>query len=528
MSYMSSESTTTPPSAGLSRSQRLGATALWAGLGVVSTLLGMAAAHLVAAVTTPSSSPVLAVGSQVIDLTPTPMKEWAIRQFGSADKIILVGSVIIVVLILAGVAGVLARRRLALGAGLLVALVALAAAAAVVQGSVTDLLPSLVAAVTGVASLWWLHGKASATKAGAEARTDGSQHPSRRGVLIAAGALAAAAAVLGGAGRFITNLRTGNVDITLPEPASPAGDFPEGLGDEFGQITPLRIDNEDFYRVDTRLDTPVVDQDSWTLTIDGDVERELTFTFDDLLEMDLIERDITLTCVSNSVGGEFVGGARWLGVRLTDLLDMAGVGDTADQIYSTDFDGMTISTPLDLATDGRDSMIAIGMNGEALPRAHGFPARMIVPGLYGFISATKWITRITLTTYAEKSAYWTDRDWATDAPIKISARIDTPQPLEQLATGETIIGGVAWAQQSGGIDKVQVRVDGGAWQDAEMGPEVNNDYWRQWFYRWDASEGGHTVAARAISGDGTTQTPARAMPFPDGASGIHEFRVTVG
>ena len=513
------------------RSERIAGTALWAGLGVVSTLLGMAAAHLVAAVTTPSSSPVLAVGSQVIDLTPTPMKEWAIRQFGTADKIILVGSVVLVVLVLAGVAGVLARRRLALGAGLLVALVALAAAAAVVQGSVTELLPSLVAAVTGVASLWWLHAKASATSA-AEPGQPGQPREagtgaSRRGVLVAAGALAAAAAVLGGAGRFITGLRSGNVDIALPDPASPADPFPQGLEGQVEGITPLRIDNADFYRVDTRLDTPVIDQDSWTLTIDGDVEREITLTFDDLLEMDLIERDITMTCVSNSVGGEFVGGARWLGVRLTDLLDMAGVGDTADQIYSTDFDGMTISTPLDLATDGRDAMIAIGMNGEALPRAHGFPARMIVPGLYGFISATKWITRITLTTYAEKSAYWTDRDWATDAPIKVSTRIDTPNALEELPVGENVIGGVAWAQQKGGVDKVQVRVDGGAWQDAEMGPSVNNDYWRQWFYRWDASEGGHTVAARAISGDGTTQTPARAMPFPEGASGIQELRVTV-
>ena len=528
MSYMSSESTTTPPSVGRSRSQRLGTTALWAGLGVVSTLLGMAAAHLVAAVTTPSSSPVLAVGSQVIDLTPTPMKEWAIRQFGTADKIILVGSVVLVVLVLAGVAGVLARRRLALGAGLLVALVALAAAAAVVQGSVTELLPSLVAAVTGVASLWWLHAKASGTSA-AEPRQhrEAGTGASRRGVLVAAGALAAAAAVLGGAGRFITGLRSGNVDIALPDPASPADPFPQGLESQVEGITPLRIDNADFYRVDTRLDTPVIDQDSWTLTIDGDVEREITLTFDDLLEMDLIERDITMTCVSNSVGGEFVGGARCLGTRLTYLLDKAGVGGAGDQIYSTDFDGMTISTPLDLATDGRDAMIAIGMNGEALPRAHGFPARMIVPGLYGFISATKWITRITLTTYAEKSAYWTDRDWATDAPIKVSTRIDTPNALEELPAGENVVGGVAWAQQKGGVDKVQVRIDGGAWQDAEMGPSVNNDYWRQWFYRWDASEGGHTVAARAISGDGTTQTPARAMPFPEGASGIQELRVTV-
>ena len=182
--------------------------------------------------------------------------------------------------------------------------------------------------------------------------------------------------------------------------------------------------------MDTRLTLPIVDVDDWTLTIDGDVDRELTFTFDELLAMPLIERDITLTCVSNDVGGPYVGGARWLGVRLTDLLDQAGVGSTADQILSTDVDGITISTPLDLATDGRDAMVAIGMNGEALPREHGFPARMVVPGLYGFISATKWLTRLTLTTYAEQDAYWTERDWATDAPIKISSRIDTPKPFE--------------------------------------------------------------------------------------------------
>ena len=296
----------------------------------------------------------------------------------------------------------------------------------------------------------------------------------------------------------------------------------------FRSITPLQVPNADFYRVDTRLDVPIVDASSWTLTIDGDVDQEVTFTFDEIAAMDLVERDITLTCVSNSVGGEFVGGARWLGVPLVQLLERAGISSTrADQLFSTDVDGMTISTPLDLATDGRDALLAIGMNGEPLPREHGFPARLVIPGLYGFISATKWVERITLTTYAEQQAYWTDRDWATDAPIKISARIDTPRSLAEVSPGETIVGGVAWAQEKGGVAKVEVQIDGGEWQEADLGPDVGNDYWRQWFYRWDAEPGTRTVAARVTSGDGMLQTTDRADPFPDGSSGVQELRVTV-
>jgi DMSO/TMAO reductase YedYZ molybdopterin-dependent catalytic subunit len=233
--------------------------------------------------------------------------------------------------------------------------------------------------------------------------------------------------------------------------------------------------------------------------------------------------------VSNSVGGDFVGGARWLGVPLMSLLRMAGIENTkADQIFSTDVDGMTISTPFELATDGRDAMLAIGMNGEALPREHGFPARMVIPGLYGMVSATKWIERITLTTYAAQEAYWTKRDWSTDAPIKPSARIDTPRSLpEEVPAGEVIVGGVAWAQTRGGVAKIEVAIDGGDWQRAELGPDVDNDYWRQWFFRWDATPGLHSVAARVTDGDGDLQSTKVAQPFPDGSSGIHLLQISV-
>ncbi|WP_344734310.1 molybdopterin-dependent oxidoreductase [Nocardioides fonticola] len=528
---------------------RIRTAAVWGLFGVLATLVGIAAGHLVSALLVPSSSPVLAVGSAVIDATPTPMKEWAIRNFGSKDKTILVGSVLIVVLLLSAVAGLLARRRFRNGAILQVVLVAVAAYAAITRptAGAEDLVPSLVTAAAGVAALGVLarlaHGRRTASVPGAPtgplAAEDRLESPvespvataagaSRRGVLIGAGVLAVLAAAMGEAGRAIRSFRARPEDITLPAAADPAPALPVGLDDKIPGISPLKTPNKDFYRVDTRLDTPVLSAADWTLRIDGDVENELTFTFDDLLDMELIERDITMTCVSNSVGGPYLGSATWLGVRLTDLLDRAKVGTKADQILSTDFDGMKISTPLDLATDGRDAMIAIGMNGEPLPRAHGFPARMIVPGLYGFISGTKWVTRLTLTTYAEETAYWTDRKWATDAPIKMSSRIDTPRALSQIDAGKQFIGGVAWAQQAGGIAKVQVRIDGGAWTDATLGPDVNNDYWRQWYYEWDAKPGRHSLAVRAVSGEGEVQSAVRADPFPSGSSGIQDIFVTVG
>lgn len=491
----------------------------WAALGALSAAAGLAAAHLVAALRDVATSPVLAVGSAVIDRTPTPAKEWAIRTFGSADKLILVGSVLLAVVALAAAAGLLARRRLPYGAATLAALAGLAGAAVLDRptASAADLVPTAVAVVVAVLTLVGL-ARAHPTEAA----------PGRRGFLLATGAVTAFVLASGGGGWLVSRLRLRGEDVTLPAPLDPAPPFPRGLDDQVPGITPFRTSAADFYRVDTRLDTPVVSTDGWTLTIDGDVDRKVVLTFDDLLAMPLVERDITLTCVSNSVGGPYVGGARWLGVRLTDVLDLAGVGGAADQILSTDFDGMTISTPLALATDGRDALVCVGMNGGPLPREHGFPVRLVVPGLYGFISATKWLTRLTLTTYAERGAYWTERGWATDAPIKASARIDTPRALTKVAAGDVVIGGIAWAQADGGVRGVQVRIDGGPWEDARLGPTAGSPYWRQWFHRWSAAPGSHSIAARTLTSDGTVQTAARAEPFPAGSSGVHELLVDVG
>jgi len=493
--------------------------------GVLATLVGVAAGDLVASLLEPASSPVLAVGSQVIDLTPTPLKEWAIRRFGSNDKNVLIGSVLAGVLLLSVVAGLLARRRFRYGAALLVLMVTVAAVTVVRRPAFEprDLLPSVVTVLAGVGALWLLTRPLARTSVDSEE----SSGPSRRGVLLTAGVLAAAAAAMGTAGRLIGSYRGRVSDIALPAATDPAPSFPTGIEKKYPGISPLRTSRSDFYRVDTRLDVPIVDVDGWTLKIDGMVEKEVELSFDDLLAMPLTERDITLTCVSNSVGGPYLGGARWLGVPLADLLEMAGVRPGVDQIMSTDVDGMTIGTPYELATDGRDAMIAVGMNGAVLPREHGYPARMVVPGLYGFISACKWIERITLTTYAEQESYWTDRGWATHAPIKISSRIDTPKVLEEIEAGDTFVGGVAWAQENGGVAKVEVQVDGGPWREAQLGPSAGNDYWRQWYFPWKAAPGSHRLACRVTDGKGQTQTAVRAEPFPEGSSGIQTLIVTV-
>jgi DMSO/TMAO reductase YedYZ molybdopterin-dependent catalytic subunit len=257
------------------------------------------------------------------------------------------------------------------------------------------------------------------------------------------------------------------------------------------------------------------------------VDKKVTFTFDELTNMDVVEHDITLTCVSNEVGGNLVGAARWLGVPLRDVLDRAGIDNTrADQILSTAVDGFTISTPLKVALDGRNSLLAFGMNGEPLPREHGFPVRLVTPGLYGFVGSTKWLEKLTLTTYDAREAYWTRRKWAIDAPIKLSSRVDTPRPLSTIKSGQVVIGGVAWAQPDG-VEKVEVRLDRGDWQEARLGPSGGVEYWRQWYLPWKAASGSHQIAVRATNRKGETQTTDRATAFPDGSTGIQEVVVTV-
>jgi len=502
-------------------------TLLHAAAGILAATFGMAAAHLVASLLNPQSSPVLAVGSTVIDATPTPVKEWAVRNFGTADKPILIGNVLLITFVVAAVAGLLARRRIGAGLSVTFVLVALAGAAALRRPTAEflDVIPALVAALLGPLTLWWLV-RALRALEGPVAASDGEPGSSRRGFLIGSGALLLGGAAAAGAGQWIVRARSKISDIVLPKPASALPPLPAGLEEKVPGISRFVTPNNTFYRVDTKLSVPLVDHTSWELTVDGMVDTELRFSYDDLRDLAVEERDITLTCVSNEVGGRYVGAARWLGVPLKQILDEAGVAQESDQLLSTDVDGFTIGTPMAALMDGRPAIIAIGMNGRVLPREHGFPARMVVPGLYGYISATKWVTRLTATTFADDSSYWTDRDWAEQAPIKISSRIDTPKGLSTIKAGMTAIGGVAWAQHEG-IAKVEVRIDGGAWQEATLGPDAGIDYWRQWYLPWDAPKGAHQLAVRATGKNGTVQTSVRARSFPNGSSGIQENVVTV-
>ena len=307
-------------------------------------------------------------------------------------------------------------------------------------------------------------------------------------------------------------------DVRLPPPADPAAPVPAGTELSVSGITPYLTSNDDFYRVDTALSPPDVPTDSWTLRIHGMVDNEIELEFTDVLQRRLVERRITLTCVSNEVGGDLAGNATWLGVPLAELLDEAGIQEGADALLSTSADGFTAGTPIAAVTDGRDAMLAIGMNGEPLPIVHGFPARMVVPGLYGYVSATKWVTDIEVTRFDDVTAYWTDRGWAEQAPIKTASRIDVPESFAELGAGTQAVAGVAWAQERG-IEKVEVRVDDGDWVEARLGTEDGQDSWRQWVYEWDAEPGSHTLEVRATDRTGETQTPDEAPPRPDGATG---------
>ena len=494
--------------------------------GVLATVTGMAAGHLVASALTPSASPVLAVGSLVIDNTPTPVKTWAIDTFGNADKPLLLGSVVAVTLLIAGAAGVLARRRRVVGTGLLLTLVAAAGVAALLRPAAgpLDVLPALATAVAGVGVFLLLLRRLREEDRPAVTGAGGERGHTRRGFLVVAGVTTAAAAVMTGAGQLVSRARTAVGAIALPAPADAAPALPTGLEEEHPGISALRTPTEEFYRVDVNLSVPIVDQDAWTLKVDGDVEQPYELTFEELLAMPMVERDITMTCVSNNVGGPYVGAARWLGVPMVDLLERARPRRGNDMLLSTAVDGFTISTPLAVATDGRDCLVVVAMNGEPLPREHGFPVRMITPGIYGYVGATKWLERLTVTRYDAETAYWTERGWATDAPIKISSRIDTPSSLSRVPAGRTVVGGVAWAQTRG-IASVELQVDGGPWTACELGPDVGLDYWRQWYAVIDLGEGQHRLTVRATDRDGAVQTPVKAPDFPDGSSGLHQVLI---
>jgi DMSO/TMAO reductase YedYZ molybdopterin-dependent catalytic subunit len=526
--------------------------------GALAATAGTAAGHLVAAAVNPGASPVVAVGATVVDATPTPVKEWAVSTLGTADKPVLLTSVAVVTLLASAGIGLLARRHRTLALVLLGVLTVLAAAAALARPTSTpaDVLPALAAAAVGVTVLHLLaqladrRGERAVAPAGGTT-SDGQSEPARRPVaspldgtaheagarptaarrafLVGAAGTAAAAAAGLALGQKLGANPTLPTAANLPKPTNTLPALPTGLDRKVPGISPFRTPVGQFYRVDTSLIVPRVNPDDWALEIDGNVENPFKLSYAELLAMPMIERDITMTCVSNEVGGGYVSSARWLGVRVRDLLERARVRAGVDQVLSTSTTGFTISTPVQALTDDRDALVAVAMDGQPLPARHGFPARLVTPGLYGFVGSTKWLARLTATTYAREQAYWTERGWATDAPVLTQSRIDTPRGLDTVKAGRTIpIGGVAWAQGRG-IRRVEVRVDDGEWRTATLGPDAGIDYWRQWYVPWTPSGSGrHTLTVRATDNDGQLQPQTRTDPFPKGATGWHSVVVLVG
>ena len=534
-----------------------------AGLVAAAVALGMA--ELVAGFIGPASSPVVAVGNAAIPLTPEPVKAFAIDTFGEQDKIALVVGTLVVIAVYAVLVGIVGLRNRALGyAGVAVfGLVGFVAAVTRPAGGVLDGVPSLVGAVAGIAALAALLSALSARAFGANPGTTavppsgrqagpdteraddrvlgrlravlaaGDRNGSavdRRRFLVTSGVAVGAAAVAGGGGRLLQRrfaVAGERSELALPTPSSPAAPLPTGadLAERVPGLTPLFTANSDFYRVDTAITVPQLSPSEYSLNLSGMFDSPRSFTLADLFERDdLIERDVTLTCVSNEVGGTLASTARWIGVPLGAFLREAGVQSGSDQLVCRSSDGMTIGTPTRSALDVEDAMLAIGMNGEPLPVQNGFPVRMLIPGLYGYVSACKWLTGIEATTYDAFDAYWIARDWAVDGPIKVFSRIDTPAPLRQFPAGRQPVAGVAWAQTRG-IARVEVKVDDADFVDAELSPEVDADLWRQWVLPVDFAPGQHQLTVRATDREGTVQTDQRAAPFPNGASGWHSVRV---
>ena len=516
-------------------------------VGLLTGAVALGIAELTAAVTGPNGAPVVAVGQTAINLTPVPVKEFAIAHFGTHDKEALVTGIVVLLVAFAAGIGVLAVRRLAYGLAALAVFAAVGVAAAVSLPAATgsDVVPTLVGAAVAAVTLVLLvrtvrevgRQETAVTAEAAEAAeaagqpAGGAGTDRRRFLVVGAGAAALGVAAGGLGNVLLGRFSIAPGQVRLPGPAVPAAAVPAGADFRIPGLTPFLTSNASFYRVDTDLVLPQVSPESWTLRIDGMVDTELEITFAELLKMPLTEADITLVCVSNEVGGTYNGNARWLGVPLAGLLRRAGVRAGADQVLSAATDGMTISTPVATIMDGpilngHSALLAVGMNGQPLPVAHGFPARMLVPGLYGYVSATKWVTRLTLTTFARQQAYWTQRGYAAQAPIKTESRIDVPKPLAQVKAGRIAVAGMAWAPATG-IAAVEVSVDSGPWRRARLAAADGIDTWRQWMWAWDARPGLHQLQVRATDNSGVTQTPRRVQPVPNGASGWDSVVVTV-
>ncbi len=527
----------------------------WAGpvAGLLAAATAVCVGMLTAAIVD-VDSPLNAVGSEFIDHTPKWLKLRAIEWFGSDDKLALRIGMVVTIAGLSLAVGAVARSRRLIGVTAIAAfgMVGAFVAAGRPAAGASAAIPALLGAAVGCWLLWFLIGIV-VTNDGAAEVPGVSRAPrgwDRRRFIVASGSAAAVAVVGAGTARALENRRISDLRDAVPRTLPDLPNLPTGTtlavesapgkslpgaagtatdvarqppippGAQIFAETPFITPNDDFYLIDTALSLPRINLDTWKVDIGGMVSNPFSLSYSDLLARPMVERTITICCVSNEIGGEYIGNATWQGVLLADLLKQAGVDPAAEQIFGTSVDGWTCGFPVEAAFDGRDAMIAIGMNGEPIPLEHGFPARVIVPGLYGYISATKWLQRLDLTTWDQAEGYWIPRGWARDAPIKTQSRIDVPRRGDSVTAGKVVVAGVAWAQHRG-IDKVEVRVDQGEWGLATLAVDVSDDTWRQWTFDWDATSGDHQVQVRATDKTGATQTEEVSRPDPDGATGYH-------
>jgi DMSO/TMAO reductase YedYZ molybdopterin-dependent catalytic subunit len=517
----------------------------WSLAGLAAGVAGLATSYFVAMAMTIRESPVVAVAELIIRLTPGWLAEYLIGLVGHWDKPLLLLGIFIGLAIVFAWVGRLARRSWWAPAVVYGVLALIGAIAVGVQreASTIDVVPVAVGFVTWLVTLSLLteplrraelaeaHESTSAASPQSETvdlvgggGPSELAHPdhSRRTFVIRAGLIAAGAAVVGVAGRVVGRGRRQVeesrrllrlVKVTEPQVPPTARIGLKG-------VSSWQTGNSDFYRIHTAIVVPTIEPKDWSLRIHGLVDRDLTLSYSDLLRRQFTEAWITLNCVSNPVGGNLIGNAWWSGVRLADLLAVAGVHESADAVLQTSDDGWTCGTPLSALTDDRNAMLAVAMNGQPLPIEHGFPVRTIVPGLYGYVSACKWVVDMEVTRFDEISAYWTERGWGEQGPVKMSSRVDVPRSGAEVSVGEVTFGGVAWAQHTG-VEGVEFAVDGGEWLAAEIAAVPNDDTWVQWKGTADVDEGDHTVRVRAIDKAGTVQTGVERDVLPDGATGWH-------
>lgn len=516
-----------------------------AAAGVVAAIAALATAEVVARLLATGASPVLAVGQEVIDRVPPAVEDAAITVFGTADKLVLLVGILLVSLGIGAALGLAAARRFGVAVGGFVAFAVVGTAAVAARPGGAPFVAAVAVAVGAAVGLGLLRrlvvpppeparpvGPSPGAGAGPGPRpaspTDAAQ-TDRRGFLRLAVTVAGVAGAAGLAGRGAARWLgrgTDPADVVLSPVASPLPAPASATSLEVDGLSPLFTPNHEFYRIDTALAVPRIELETWRLGVTGMVDRPFELSFDDLLALPQVESDITLACVSNGVGGDLVGNARWQGVRLSDLLERAGVQAGADQIVGRSVDGWTGGFPTEVALDGREPLVAVAMNGEPLPRDHGFPARLVVPGLFGYVSATKWLSEIELTTMDDFDGYWVPRGWSKLGPVNTQSRIDVPRFGARTPAGRQPIAGVAWAPTRG-ISAVEVSIDDGPWGEARLSQPLDEDTWRQWVFDWDAQPGRHEIRARATDGTGATQVADEVAPRPDGATGYHTIAVTV-